>query len=121
MTKQKIMKKLILLLVAISFIFANVSFASQNTTTSKTLKTNISVEKTGIWGKIDVVKEKISKGYEKIKKTLVGGTLRTSLLLMLVGLLFIVLASIIGGGDIVLIVGAIFLFIGAALLLLYLL
>ena len=113
------MKKLVLLLLAISFVFANLSFVGQNTTTSKSLNSTISVEKSGFFGKIDVVKEKISKGYEKIKKTL-GGSLRTALLLMLVGILFLVLASVLGGG-IVWTVGAIFFLIGAVLLLLYLL
>lgn len=116
---MKIMKKLVLLLLVFSIVFANISFAGQKTATTKNLENSISVEKSGFFGKIDIVKEKISKSYEKIKKNL-GGSLRTALLLMLVGILFLVLASVIGGG-IVWTVGAIFFLIGAVLLLLYLL
>ncbi len=76
----------------------------------KTLKTNINT-------KVNKIKKKVLDNINDIK-TALGGNLRTALILMVIGLVFILLSGAVGG-NVVFAVGAIFFIIGALFLLLY--
>lgn len=116
------MKKFAVIILILAIFGLNFSFAAQTSVAPKNVEKQ-SIVKSNILNKIVTKiqdsKQKIRTGIDNLKKQL-GGSLQTALLLMVVGLIFLILAGIIGG-SIVWAAGAIFFLIGAVLLLLYLL
>ncbi|MBN2893746.1 MAG: hypothetical protein JXL97_17890 [Bacteroidales bacterium] len=119
------MKKLAILTLLIAFLGLNFGFAAVNSTDNskvQTVKTDVKKDgkfftkiKNKIENKVDKVKETFSILKEKLQNQ--TQDIRTALILMVIGLIFLILAGAIGG-SIVWAVGAIFFLIGAVLLLL---
>lgn len=114
------MKKIIVLLI-VGLFSLNLAFAGQIVYNSN--KINLSVEKkadnifvkikTEIANKIDSVKQDI----KNIKKALFTADLKLSLILMVIGLIFFILAGAVRDNGVIWAIGAIFFLIGAILLL----
>ena len=129
------MKKITIFILFFTFLSVNFAFAGGAEAVSSDNETkNAQVEKTFVVEEntiiFDIVKTKIatkSKKFndifdemsEKIKNA--PQSMRTAIILIVVGLIFLLLAGATGWGSIVYAVGAIFFLIGALLLLLELL
>ena len=104
-------------------MFATANYAAVSTYANNTNQT-VTVKPTkGLWNKAKTaVTKKVTQVKKIVKaiKTNYGGTLRTALLLMLIGVIFFILAKVLNDGGIVWAVGAVFFLIGAIFLLLYL-
>ncbi len=121
------MKKLALLLILAVFLSMNFTYATKNLSIveTKTVEQNAFSNDDGNF--FSVLKTKITKKVTKIKKIFDNWSkklknytqsLRTAIIIMAVGLIFLILASAGIGGGIVWAVGAIFFLVGAVLLLL---
>lgn len=121
------MKKITILVLLFAFLSVNIGLAAETAVKNdniQTVKTSdvkkdikiFSKIKKGVTDKVNQAKETYNKISEKLNN--VSGGMRTALILMVVGLVFLILAGPIGGGSIVYAVGAIFFLIGAILLLL---
>ncbi len=120
------MRKITLLFLIFAFFGLNYSFASISVKDNTKVEAKVSIEKKN--AKIfDVFKTKIKDGTQKIKKVYnevkekinnYSSNLKTAIVLMVIGLIFLILGGAGLGGSIVWAVGAIFFIIGALLLLL---
>ena len=117
------MKKILLLTLGFIIMFATANYAAVTTYANNTSQA-ITVKPTkGLWNKArTTVTKKITEVKKIVKalKTNYRGTLRTALILMLVGVIFLILAGVLNDHGIVWAVGAVFFLIGAVFLLLYL-
>jgi hypothetical protein len=114
------MKKIIVLLI-VGLFSLNLAFAGQVVYNSN--KQNVSIEKkadnifvkikTQVVNKIDNIKQDI----KDIKKALFTADLKLSLILMVIGLIFFILAGAVRDGGVIWAIGVIFFLIGAILLL----
>lgn len=121
------MKKIALLLILAVFLSMNFTYATKNLSIveTKTVEQNAFSNDDGNF--FSVLKTKITKKVSKIKKIFDNWSkklknytqsLRTAIIVMAVGLIFLILAGAGVGGSIVWAVGAIFFLVGAVLLLL---
>jgi len=121
------MKKFLIFSLFFAFLFAGNINANQAVTSHEKKGSEvISMQKdhnffktikTKVNAKVNNIKQKISNSINDIKTSL-GGDLKTAVVLMVIGLIFLILAGALSWGGIVYAVGAIFFVIGALLLLL---